>query len=85
MGSIAAMHAVDAVLGRHREALEAEALEELPALLRRADPVIQLVNGCHWIERWVTIDVEGTTEAFQLRRLDLYELADRFPELNLGW
>jgi hypothetical protein len=85
MGSIAAMHSVDAVLAQHQEALKAEALEELPALLRRAYPVIELANGCHWIERWVTVESEGVTEAFELRRLDLYELADRYPELNLGW
>jgi hypothetical protein len=33
----------------------------------------------------VTVESEGVTEAFELRRLDLYELADRYPELNLGW
>jgi hypothetical protein len=85
MGSVAAMHSIDRVLALHREPLEAEALEELPILLRQLNPVIDLVNECQWIERWVTVESEGVTEAFELRRLDLYELADRYPELNLGW
>lgn len=85
VGSIAAMHSVDLVLWAHREALEAEAVEELPAILRRTNPVVELVNECHWIERWVTVEIDDTRESFELRRLDLYELADRYPELDLGW
>lgn len=85
MGSVAAMRAIDAVLAEYRQTLEGEALEELPALIRQADPAIELVNESHWIARWVIVGSQGATEAFELRRLDLYELADRYPELDLGW
>ena len=85
MGAIAAMHAIETVLERHERDLRAEALDELPTMLRHANPVIDLVNECHWIERWVTVQMGGLIQAFELRRLDLYELAARYPELDLGW
>ncbi len=85
MGSISAMRSLDRVLSAHRRDLEVEAFEELPTSLRDLRPAIDLVNESHWIARWVTLSADDPSESFELRRLDLYELAERYPELDLGW
>ena len=85
MGTILAMRSLEWVLATHRRDLELEALDELPSFLRLSDPAIDLVNERNWIERWVTVFWGGAAESFELRRLDLYELVDRYPELDLCW
>ena len=79
------MLSIDTVLADREDELRQEALEELPGLLRSLRPTIDLVNEVHWIARWVTISAIGRSESFELRRLDLCELASRFPDLDLGW
>ena len=79
------MRGLDVVLATHRRDLELEALDELPSVVRRFGPLIDLVNESNWIARWVTVTWGGAEESFELRRLDLYELIDRYPELRLSW
>lgn len=85
MGGVEAMHSLALVLQTHGDVLKEEALAELPSVLRSAGPLIEFVNEATSIGRWVTVTSGGITESFELRRLDIYELADRFPELHLGW
>jgi hypothetical protein len=79
------MLSIDTVSADREDELRQEALEELPGLLRSLRPTIELVNEVHWIARWVTISASGRSGSFELRRLDLGELASRYPDLDLGW
>ncbi len=72
-------------LEAYHDDLILEALGELPTAFRPLDPSVDLVNEVHWVARWVTIATANRSESFELRRLDLYELAGRYPELKLGW
>jgi hypothetical protein len=79
------MYSIETVLATRQDELMEDAVEELPEVIRSLLPSIDLTNEGHWIARWVTIKTGSLTESFELRRLDLYELADRYPELELGW
>jgi hypothetical protein len=86
MGSVSAMKSVEMVLKTHGVELREEAVEELPRLLIDAGAEVWLANETDSISRTVVVtDSDGSSEVFELRRLDLYELADRYPELDLGW
>lgn len=78
------MLAVESVIESYRGELSTEAMAELPAVLQDLHPAVELVNEGHWIARWITVATPDGSASFELRRLDLYELAERYPELGLG-
>jgi transcriptional regulator GlxA family with amidase domain len=79
MGSTAAMESINRVLTKHGMALERELREQYPSALIR---LFSLENGIHHVAVEAEL-VDGTV--LTLEPYDIDELAERFPDCEIGY
>ena len=85
MGSSSAMASLNRVLERHGDELAREVLAELPKSLVEAFGLtidqVSLENNLYTIE----VSVRIADEWLSLRPLDIDELAERYPDCEVGY
>ena len=83
---VTASGSLERVLGRHAHQREAEAVQELPRLLRALNAEVLLSNEGYAIARTVVIRTGADqVEEFELRRLTIDELAERYPRDRISY
>jgi hypothetical protein len=86
MGSISAMGSLNRVIEAHGDELVAEVLASLPTAVRVLQPSISLENNTYALT--VTASFAGpggTTEYLVLDPYDIDDLAERFPDCEVGY
>lgn len=79
MGSISAMNSIDRVLENHGEEIVANLREQYPSELIKS---FELENGVHKITIIATL-ADGS--ALTLEPIDIDQLAEDYPDCNVGY
>ncbi len=86
MGSVTANRSLKRVLERHEAELIAEALDELPSVVRALGPRVGISNEGYYLRRVAEFRSEdGRLEDLELRQLSIYELAERYPRDGIAY
>lgn len=86
MGSISRLWALNLVIRIHGAELREEVLDGLPKIVRLVLERIELHPGdTELLADAVITDLDGTEARLGVATFTLEELADRYPELGLGW
>jgi hypothetical protein len=86
MGSVTANRSLERVLARHEAELIAEALDELPAVVRALGPRVGISNEGYYLRRVAVFSsADGRAEDLELRQLSIYELAERYPRDKVAY
>jgi hypothetical protein len=86
MGSMSAMASLHRVLERHGDELVAEVLASLPSAVRALTPNIALENNLYALTVTASFPgPDGTTEYLVLDPYDIDDLAERFPDCEVGY
>ncbi len=86
MGSVSAMASLNRVLERHGDELVAEVLASLPAAVRALQPSISLENNLYSLTVTAAFPgPDGATEYLVLDPYEIDELAERFPDSEVGY
>ena len=86
MGSISRLWALNLVIRIHGAELREEVLAELPKIVRLVLERIELHPGdAELLADAVITDLDGTEARLGVATFTLEELAERYPELGLGW
>jgi len=86
MGSISRLWALNLVIRIHGAELREEVLAELPKIVRLVLERIELHPGdAELLADAVITDLDGTEARLGVASFTLEELAERYPELGLGW
>ena len=85
MGSVIDSQTIERVLELHGPELASEALEEVPAWLRRRGASVTMENEVARLSRVVAIKSPSSTwDTLELRSFSIYELIERFPEAAIS-
>jgi hypothetical protein len=85
VGTVTDWHAIERVLELHAPELASEALEEVPAWLRRLGASVTLENETARLSRVIAIKSPSSAwDTVELRSFTLSELAERFPDAAIG-
>lgn len=86
MGSVSAMSSINRVIEAHGDELIAETIAALPAAVRALAPIIGLENNLYAITVTATFTgAEGSAETMTLDPYDIDDLAERFPDCEVGY
>ncbi len=86
MGSISRLWALNLVIRIHGAELREEVLAGLPKIVRLVLERIELHPGdTELLADAVITDLDGTEARLGVGSFTLEELAERYPELGLGW
>ena len=86
MGSISRLWALNLVIRIHGAELREEVLDGLPKIVRLVLERIELSPGdSELLVDAVISDLDGTEARLGVATFTLDELAERYPELGLGW
>ena len=86
MGSISRLWALNLVIRIHGGELREEVLAGLPKIVRLVLERIELHPGdTELLADAVITDLDGTEARLGVASFTLEELAERYPELGLGW
>jgi hypothetical protein len=86
MGSIGRLWALNLVIRIHGAELREEVLAELPKIVRLVLERIELSPAdSELLVDAVISDLDGTEARLGVATFTLDELAERYPELGLGW
>lgn len=86
MGSISRLWALNLVIRIHGAELREEVLADLPKIVRLVLERIELHPGdSELLADAVITDLDGTEARLGVATFTLDELAERYPELGLGW
>lgn len=86
MGSISAMSSIARVLDAHGQELRDEVLAALPATVRAIDPRVVLTNATYSIQVEVQFaGHDGDPETMELAPYDIDDIAERFPDCEVGY
>ena len=86
MGSISRLWALNLVIRIHGAELREEVLAEVPKIVRLVLERIDLHPGdAELLADAVITDLDGTEARLGVASFTLAELAERYPELGLGW
>jgi hypothetical protein len=86
MGSIGRLWALNLVIRIHGPELRDEVLDGLPKIIRLVLERIELQPGdAELLVDAVISDLDGTEARIGVASFTLDELAERYPELGLGW
>ena len=86
MGSISRLWALNLVIHIHGGELREEVLAGLPKIVRLVLERIELHPGdTELLADAVITDLDGTEARLGVASFTLDELAERYPELGLGW
>ena len=85
MGSLSAMESLNRVIERHGDELVAETLAALPSAVRSLAPTLSLETNTYSINVLATFDGESGRETMTLDPYDIDDLAERFPDCEVGY
>jgi hypothetical protein len=85
MGSVSAMSSINRVIETHGQELIDEATATLPAAVRALAPVISLENNTYSINVVAAFDGPAGREYLALDPYDIDDLAERFPDCEVGY
>ena len=86
MGSLSRLWALNLVIRIHGAELREEVLADLPKIVRLVLERIELHPGdAELLVDAVISDLDGTEARLGVATFTLDELAERYPELGLGW
>lgn len=86
MGSISRLWALNLVIRIHGAELREEVLDGVPKIVRLVLERIELHPGdSELLADAVITDLDGTEARLGVASFTLDELAERYPELGLGW